>query len=143
VQAGADRVVLPTAIGADQMAQLILQPDVGDLFDSEVQAQVTRALRGFGTRFYAARVPSGASHPPSVGELEREAGGGFVVVAIRTASGEVIHGPGQAHALGPNDQLLVLSRSDRTPKLELALAAKRQARELSYRGHGVRLRHSS
>lgn len=141
LQAGADRVVLPTAIGADQIAQLILHPDVGDLFDDGVQAQVMRSLRGFGTRFYASTVPAEVTHAPRIDELERAAGGGFVVVAIRTKSGEIVHGPGHAHTLAPGDELLVLSRSDRPPNLLGALSAKREGRKLSYRG--VRLRHIS
>lgn len=135
LQAGADRVVLPTAIGADQIAQLILHPHVGDMFAADVQTVATRTLKGFGTRFIAGTVPMTASQLPTVGELEREAGGGFVVIAIRSPSGDVLHAPGHAHRLAPGDELLVLTRSDKPPELDKALASgATRPRGLSYRG---------
>lgn len=136
LQAGADRVVLPTAIGGDQIAQLILHPHVGDMFSDDVQTEATRALKGFGTRFIAATVPMNTPHPPSVGELERDAGGGFVVIAIRSSAGDVLHGPSHAHRLVPGDEVLVLTRSDKPPELDKALSSQnnRRPRQLSYRG---------
>jgi len=134
LQAGADRVVLPTAIGADQMAQLILHPDIGNVFDDETQSRVTSTMRGLGTRFIAGRVPTANGQTPTVGELEQQAGGGFVVIGVRTQGGEVLHAPGHGHRLSPGDELLALSRSDRIPDLDRVLASAAKPRELTYRG---------
>lgn len=65
------------------MAQLILHPHAGGLFDADSQLAVTRALGTLGARFSLTRVPEGLIAPPRVCDLEREAGGGFIVVAIR------------------------------------------------------------
>ncbi|MGD8863203.1 MAG: NAD-binding protein, partial [Myxococcales bacterium] len=137
IQAGADRVVLPTAIGADEIAQLILHPGVGDLFDEGAKAQLGMALRGLGTRVHVARVPSGLDHAPTVGELEEQGGGGFVIVAVRTTAGEVTHAPGHGHRLAGGDELAILGRSDRMPDLETVLASMTSRRELTYRGARV------
>lgn len=134
LQAGANRVVLPAAIGATEMAQIILHPEVGELFDGTAQDTLAQTLRGLGARVFASRVPEGVKRAPTVGDLERDGGGGFLVVAVRTAGGDLHHAPAQGHPLAAGDEVLFLGRSDSAPNLDALFEHYRAAREFTYRG---------
>lgn len=138
LQAGANRVVLPAAIGASEMAQIILHKGVDELFEGGAQDSVARTLRGLGARVFAGRVPAGAQRLPSVGDLERDGGGGFLVVAVRDAGGQVHHAPSRTHQLSPGDEVLFLSRTEHPVDLDGLLANYGKTRELTYRGARVR-----
>jgi voltage-gated potassium channel len=90
LQAGADRVVLPTHIGADRIAHLILHPNASEILDkrSASGVELEHHLSGLGLRLEEIEIgmDSALAHR-KVGEVERESGGRIIAVAIQRKEG--------------------------------------------------------
>ena len=97
IQAGADRVVLPTRIGAERMAELLLYQNVAKLL-SGIQAgdldRLGRDLRRLGLEIEVVAAEKGSrSVGATVGELEAIAAGAFLVVALDRRNGKTLLQP--------------------------------------------------
>lgn len=113
IQAGADKVVLPTHIGAERIAEMILFPETARfLRGSERMRDFEKVLRDLGLEMevMVARENT-AVVGATIGDLERRAKGAFFVVQINHRDGETITRPGDAVQIGAGDGLVVVGRT--------------------------------
>jgi voltage-gated potassium channel len=125
IQAGADQVVLPTHIGAERIAEMILYPASARFIrGSERMRDIDKVLRDFGMEMeMVVAGESSAAAGATVEELERRGQGVFFVVQIDRRSGETIARPPAATRIAAGDGLLVVGRVGGA--LSAAMAAPR------------------
>ena len=112
LQAGANKVVLPTHIGAERIAEMILYRGAANfLSDSAHRGDFERVLRGLGLNM---DVVTAATGSPASGQtiewLESEAHGAFFVVQINRVGGEIVAQPGPASRVEAGDGLVLIGR---------------------------------
>ncbi|MDR3418475.1 MAG: potassium channel protein [Nevskia sp.] len=119
IHAGADRVVLPTHIGAERIAEMILYQETSRFLRSEKMSDLERDLRKLGLELEVITAAgSGAFAGLSVDEVDRRAGGAFLVVAINRLDGGTINRPPGSTMVEAGDGLVVLGRSGRMGRFE-------------------------
>jgi len=111
--AGADQVVLPTHIGAERIAELILHPQTARLIrGSKHMRDFERTLRGVGLEI---EVVSASDHNGVTGltleALERRAAGAFFVAQIAREGVEAITQPAADECFQNGDALVLVGRS--------------------------------
>lgn len=111
-QAGADKVVLPTHIGAERIAEMIMFPDAARFIRGSKRMQdFEKALRDLGLNLEVSAVHE---RSPAVGltveELEQRGRGAFFVVRIDRRGGESISRPPADTRIGAGDGLLLVGR---------------------------------
>jgi voltage-gated potassium channel len=126
IQAGADRVVLPTRIGAERMAELLLYQNVAKLL-SGIQAgdldRLGRDLRRLGLEIEVVAAEQGSrSVGATVGELEAIAAGAFLVVALDRRNGETLLQPAANLSISEGDGVAIVGRSGRAQAVESVFA---------------------
>lgn len=103
IQAGADRVVLPTTIGAQRIAAMLLRPSTVELFElvvdrAELDVEVAEFVVG--------------RDSPLVGLTARTASArekhGLMIVAIRQAAGRMLFNPDADQRFEPGDTLIAM-----------------------------------
>lgn len=120
IHAGADKVVLPTHIGAERIAELILYPRTARFLGESTQLRdLKRGLNDFGLELEAVTVPRGSALAgETVAEAERRGRGGFFIVQIDRAAGNggaaqsFVH-PGEDVRLEADDTLVLVIRGSR------------------------------
>jgi voltage-gated potassium channel len=122
IQAGADRVVLPTRIGAERMAELLLYQNVAKLL-SGIQVgdldRLGRDLRRLGLEIEVVAAEKGSqSVGATVGELEAIAAGAFLVVALDRHNGETLLQPSANVAINEGDGVAIVGRPGRARTVE-------------------------
>jgi trk system potassium uptake protein TrkA/voltage-gated potassium channel len=134
--AGADKVVLPTHIGAERITELILYPATETaLADTDAMAGVKRNLHDFGLDLEVVTLgEKGGLIGESVGEAERRGNGAFFVVQIDRAGGQSIRHPGEDVKIEAGDTVLLVVRGSRLSAGAVFNAPLRPAR----RGPGLR-----
>lgn len=113
--AGANSVVLPTHIGAERIAEMIMFPETANLLN-ETQAitDLKRGMSDFGLEFEVVKaVRGGLLTDTSVSEAERQAGGAFFIVQISKAGGEVIVRPTPDELIEMDDIVVLVVRAGR------------------------------
>jgi voltage-gated potassium channel len=113
IQAGADRVVLPAHIGADHIAHLILHPNATEILDRQTPdgRQLEHHLGGLGLRLEEIEIgPDSGFANRQLGDVERDAGGRLITVAIQRKEGGTDVSPPPTSLLLPGDALVVLRR---------------------------------
>jgi trk system potassium uptake protein TrkA/voltage-gated potassium channel len=120
LQAGADAVVLPAHIGAEQVASLILFPSTAGVIQfSERRRQMEQDLCTLGLQLELAIAAEGSEFiGRSVEEIEREAERAFFIVAIETSSSGKAEHPLPTTAIRPGDGVTILGRSARSNVLD-------------------------
>jgi voltage-gated potassium channel len=112
LQAGANKVVLPTHIGAERIAEMILFPDTARFIRGAQMQDLGKALRDLGLDLDVAAVHEKS---PAVGltiaELEQRAGGGFFVVRIDRRGGQTLDRPPADARIAPGDGLVLIGRT--------------------------------
>ncbi|HVN01443.1 MAG TPA: NAD-binding protein [Caulobacteraceae bacterium] len=113
IQAGADQVVLPTHIGAERIAELILFPATARFIrGSERMRDFEKVLGEFGMDIEVVVVAEGSvAASASVEELERAGRGAFFVAQIDRRDGESLTRPAPSTRIAAGDGLLVVGRS--------------------------------
>jgi voltage-gated potassium channel Kch len=116
LQAGADKVVLPTRIGAERVAELLLYQESARFIDGlERSHGFQQALHNFGVEL---EVVTAAPLSPAVGmsvaTIERQAKGAFFVVQINRRDGDVFTAPPQATTVGEGDGVVLIGRPNRS-----------------------------
>lgn len=111
-QAGADRVVLPTHIGAERMAEMILFPDTTRIIrGSDQMRDFEKSLRELGLNIEVALVhEKSTADGVTVEELERRGKGAFFVVQIERRAGESISRPPAKFRIQAGDGLVLVGR---------------------------------
>ncbi|SMP59524.1 voltage-gated potassium channel [Neorhodopirellula lusitana] len=134
---GADSVVLPTAIGAHKIAQLITRPTAEAILQ-QIQEQSTLLddLGHIGLQFNEFEVHGDsdlANQPMS--EIEIRGNHAFLVVGIRHADGAIKLNPQPSLVLIPGDVVIVLGQQNDLP--DIARRFMRKQPKMTYRGASV------
>lgn len=134
---GANKVVLPTAIGATKVAQLIVRPSAENLLAQIAQhSGVTEELSGIGLYFNELQVAAGSplvNRP--LGEIEVRSNHGFLIVGIRNVEGRTVMNPPVETVLSAGDLVIVLGHQDDIPQLTEKFSAR--SKTMIYRGVAV------
>ena len=112
IQAGADKVVLPTHIGAERIAEMILFPETARFIrGSERMRDFEKVLRDLGLEMeVAVAADRTAVAGLTIAELESRAKGAFFVVQINRRDGETVTRPAGALKIEAGDGLVVVGR---------------------------------
>jgi len=120
LQAGADEVVLPTHIGAERIAELILFPKTAELIRSDERMRgLERSLHSLGLDLEVLPAPEGSKFAnQSIEQIERQAGGAFLIVAINRNDGSTITRPPPATQVHAGDGVVLIGRTGRSAEVE-------------------------
>ncbi len=116
LQAGANRVVLPAHIGADRIAHLILHPNASELLGRQTKSSVDfeHHLSELGLDMEEIEIgPTSSLAHRSVGDVEKDAAGRLLAIAIIRKEGGTDTNPSPTTTLMPGDALLVMRRGGR------------------------------
>jgi voltage-gated potassium channel len=129
IQAGANHVVLPAAIGGLRMAHMIVRPSASRLIDTLENAMaINDDLDQLGVCLSEITIEPGSIFGgKTIGEVEVEGEGAFLIVAIRRADGSVTRQPGGDTVVHANDTVILIGHGEGVTKLTLA---KTPAREI-------------
>jgi voltage-gated potassium channel len=112
LHAGANKVVLPTHIGAERIAEMILFPDTARFIRGSRMQDAEKALRDLGLDLEVAAVhEKSAAVGLTVAQLEQRVGGGVFVVRIDRGGGGTIDRPSADERIGPGDGLVLVGRT--------------------------------
>ncbi len=125
LQAGANHVVLPTHIGAERIAEMILYKETAQfLRGSGRMRDFEEVLHSLGLEI---DVVSAAPECPIVGQtiamVEREANGAFFIVQINRREGEAITGPTPDLRIEPGDGVVIVGRGAKARALSNLFSA--------------------
>ncbi len=115
LHAGADKVVMPTHIGAERIAEMILYPATERFVDASPRLKtMKRDLHEFGLELEGVTaVADGALTGATVGEAERRGQGAFFVVQIDRAGGQSIPHPADDLRIEAGDNVVIVVRGSR------------------------------
>ena len=112
LRSGASKVVVPAALGAARISQLMTLPSAEALF-AEDSDFLGERLATLGLKMN--QFPIGPESPfagRSIKDLSNEARGGLLAVAVLTAQGEAERQPDGARILSPGETLVALCNRD-------------------------------
>ncbi|MBA2114402.1 Glutathione-regulated potassium-efflux system protein KefC [Planctomycetes bacterium FF15] len=134
---GADKVVLPTAIGAKKLAQMIIRPSAENMLEQvTTQGDMNDELGRIGLQFDELIVADGSSLvDKSIGSIELRSNHGFLIVGLRRKDGSTMLNPTAETILNPGDVVIVLGHSNDIPQLAERFCATRG--KVTYRGVAV------
>ncbi len=114
-QAGADKVVMPTHIGAERITELILFPATDNVMrDAQHISDARRFLHDLGLDVEVVTAAAGgALTGGTVGEAERRGQSAFFIVQIDRANGQSIQHPGEDVGIEPGDAVMLVMRGSR------------------------------
>jgi Trk K+ transport system NAD-binding subunit len=120
LQAGANAVVLPAHIGAEQIASLVLFPGVASMIQpADRRRQMEMDLRMLGLEVEVAVVAEGSVFAGrSVEEIEQRSEGAFFIIAIQKAGNGRVDRPAPTTRIYPGDGVTVLGRAGRASVME-------------------------
>jgi voltage-gated potassium channel len=131
---GADRVILPTAIGAHKFAQLIIRPSAENMLEQlSSGATMVEELRQLGLQINEIEIKPDTplvDHP--VGESETQSERGLLILGVRKADGSTLLDPPPETILQIGDTLILLGHSK-----DVATVAKKLCTKVvktNYRG---------
>lgn len=136
LQAGADRVVMPSQIGAERVAQLILKPSAREVLDQELRDSFfLDSLSEIGLEVDEVAIDSESELVgQSLEKLETRGKSAFIIVAIRRSGGELIVKPTLDTHIQSGDSLIVICHKGTIPAFVRGLSSKPV---LKYRGASV------
>lgn len=105
-QAGADRVVMPATIGAQQMSRMITRPSTADLM--ELMAEQGNLNVELDELEVAAGTPLVGR---SIRDTEAHRKFGLLLLSVKQASGSMIFNPEAEYKLAPGDIVILMGRS--------------------------------
>lgn len=131
---GANRVVLPTAIGATKVAQLIIRPTAENFLEQLTSAGNTNEELGLiGLQFDELEVTSGSPLVNrSLNNIEVRSNHGFLIIGIRHTDGSTVLNPPSDTTLLEGDVVIVLGQKDDIPQLAERFAST--GNKMTYRG---------
>jgi voltage-gated potassium channel len=126
IHAGANKVVLPTHIGAERIAEILLFPDTSRFIrESERMRELERQLRNLGLVIEVVVAPEhGALTNLTIEEIESRTNSAFFIVQINRRDGDAITGPDKKTQVEPGDGVVVVGRSPQA--INAMFAAPRQ-----------------
>ncbi|MGB3613027.1 MAG: NAD-binding protein [Elainellaceae cyanobacterium] len=131
--AGANHVVLPAAISAQRMANLIIRPTAIDFLEQNSErSQLDELLSQIDIQIDELAIPSDSQLMGStLGELEIQGNRGILVVAVRGTSGSITMNPGPSYQIHGGDTLILMAHQGDIPQLARLYRLKQALR---YRG---------
>ncbi|MCA9126854.1 MAG: NAD-binding protein [Planctomycetales bacterium] len=131
---GASKVVLPAAIGAQKMAQLIVRPNAEDLLENlRQQTTFIQDLDILGLEFHELRIESNSTIAgTALSQIESDNAQAFLAVGIKSPDGSCKLNPSADTVLQVGDTIIFLGHGDCFPKLIKRLSAA--SPDLIYRG---------
>lgn len=131
---GASKVVLPTAIGASKVAQLIIRPTAENMLEQLTsQSNMSDELSQIGLQFDELEVAGGSSLvDKQLNHIEVRSNHGFLIVGIRHADGSIVLNPPSHTNLATGDVVIVLGHGDDIPQLAQRFSSS--ASNMTYRG---------
>lgn len=120
LQAGANAVILPTHIGAEQIASLILFPAIaGVIQSSERRRQMEVDLRTLGLEIEVVALAEGSLFAGrTVEEIEQRADNAFFIIALERSGSHRVERPQPHTCLYPGDGVTVIRRPGRSETLK-------------------------
>lgn len=132
LRSGATKVVMPTEIGAHQVANLILRPGAEEFLDQGNIRSLQAELGYVGLRFEELQIQPGSPLiGRSVGDIEVHGNRGFLIVALRKHGGALVLNPTAEASISADDAVIVVGHKDDLPQLRQRYSLRPQ---LSYRG---------
>ena len=118
--------MLPTHIGAERIAEIILFPETARFMrESEQMRELERTLRNLGLSIEVIVVPEhGALTGLSIADIEARAAGVFFVVQINRRNGDNITAPNKETRIEASDGVVAVGRSSQA--INALFAAPRQ-----------------
>jgi voltage-gated potassium channel len=115
LQAGADKVVLPTQIGAERIAELILYEESARFIEGlERSHGFQRVLHNFGVELeVVTAAPQSPAARMTVAAIERQAKGAFFIIQINRRDGDVFTAPPTTTVVGEGDGVVLIGRPNR------------------------------
>lgn len=112
--AGADKVVLPTHIGAERIAEIILYPSTERfLQDSQQLHTMQRGLHDLGLKLEVVKAAdNGAMTGLTVGDAERIGQGAYFIVQIDRGNGQSLIHPGEVVRIEGGDTIVLMIRDN-------------------------------
>ena len=134
LRSGANRVVLPAAIGATRIARLITRPSAEEILSTALgESQLQDDLNQIGLTLNEFRIAKESQLAGrAVFEIDFGGNGRCVVVALRKADGEVTRHPPSETIVDAGDTLIVLGVESEMPRLISRATAARP--QMTYRG---------
>lgn len=131
---GADKVILPTAIGANKVAQMIIRPSAEDMLQQLTsKSDLNEELGQIGLQFNELEV---IDRSELVGrpltEIEVQSNHGFLIVGIRYDDNHIVLNPPGDTLLAAGNVVIVLGHHDDIPQLASRFSAAKKA--MTYRG---------
>ncbi len=136
LRSGANRIIMPALIGATKMARMITCPTEDELLAHVAgHSQFNDELKQIGLGITEVEIqPKSPLVGQTVGSVEIDGKGGFVMVAIKRADGSMVQKPTPEVLLGAGDVFIILGHEEGLPELKYK-AKSRVA--TSYRGATV------
>jgi trk system potassium uptake protein TrkA/voltage-gated potassium channel len=115
LQAGASRVVMPTLIGAERVAEWILYPETARiLHGSEHEEEFERDLRSLGLDIEIVTAEQGSEGVGrTIEAIERMAAGAFLIVGLNRRDGQSVMRPEGSAAIEAGDGVVIVGRVGR------------------------------
>ena len=131
---GANKVVLPTAIGAVKVAQLIIRPTAENMLEQiQQQSGMINDLAQMGLQFDELVVQEDSSLvDKKISDIEIRSNHGFLIVGMRAGDGTHQLNPPPTTTLRAGDVVIVLGHQDDIPELAGRFTAT--AAKMTYRG---------
>jgi voltage-gated potassium channel len=119
LQAGADKVVLPTHIGAERIAEVILYEESARFIEGlERSHGFQRVLHNFGIELeVVTAAPQSPAVRMTVAGIERQAKGAFFIIQINRRDGDVFTAPPSTAVIGEGDGVVLIGRPNRAEVL--------------------------
>ena len=118
LQAGANRVVMPTHIGAERIAEIILYPELSSSIRAP-QREASASLRQLGLELEVVIAEDGAPFAGcTVAEIEQRAAHGFLVLAVQAPNGPPMDGLPPDTRVQPGSGVTVVVRAGHNVALE-------------------------
>ena len=127
-QAGADHVVLPAAIGGLRLAHMIVRPSASHLLDTmENATMINDDLEQLGVRLSEIHIEENSEFVgKSLGELEIEGEGAYLIIAVYRADGTIVKKPAKDCECKVKDTVIVIGNSDSLPRFTLQHTAAQE-----------------
>jgi voltage-gated potassium channel len=115
LHAGANQVVLPAHIGAERIAEMILYADSARLIRNAEKLQgFSHNLHNLGLNLIVVTVAGNSRFARlTVGEIEHQADGAFLIVALNRRDGSTVPRPDPTTRVVPGDGVVIIERSGR------------------------------
>jgi voltage-gated potassium channel len=133
IRSGANQVVMPAAIGATKIANMVTRPSAEAMLQESIgRTYLNDELKQIGLEMMEFELDEQSPLVgQTVGSVESEGPGGFVVVAIKHKSGDFVRNPPPEQPLQSGDMFLILGHIENVPQL-VRRAAPRAS--ITYRG---------